>query len=116
MISIWKACISKKLCQSMYDNPDNLSLIEAFDNLKTILGLIESELGIMHPLVGECYEAIALIEINQGNHTGAGELLQKAYNILNNSAGQFDKRTQDVQDAIKLVRRSGVCYYSNGKS
>lgn len=95
--------MTKKLCGSTSDEIDELMLTEAFDYLKSILSILEAELGTMHPSVGECLETLGLIEIIKGHNQAAEEYLQKAYDILNNSAGKFDKRTEDVQDIIKMV-------------
>lgn len=87
----------------MKDFEDKLLMVEAYDNLKMILGVLESEIGTMNPDVGECNEAIGLIEMQNGNYPIAAEYFQKAFDILNNSAGQYDKRTEEVQNILKLV-------------
>ncbi len=103
VVSIWKECLFRKLCHSVAVNPDELSIVEAFDNLKNGLLVLENELGTVHPLVGECEEAIGLIEMERGDFQIASEHLQRAYEILNNSVGQFDKRTEDAQEVLKWV-------------
>ena len=104
LIGIWNDTLYRKLRESAIDDPDELSKTEAFDNLKNGLVILESELGQVHPLIGECQQAIGLIEISRGNFPIAAEYLQKAHDILNNSAGQFDRRTEIAQDILKYVR------------
>lgn len=103
VITIWKDTLCKKICGSAIDEPDELSIIEAMDNLKTGLLILENELGTVNPIVGECEEAIGLIEMVRGNNVLANEYLQKAVETLNNSAGQFDRRTEEAQEILKLV-------------
>jgi len=88
----------------MIEHLDELSMVEAFDNLKAGLVILENELGTVHPLVGECEEAIGLIEMTRGNSQIAAEYLHKAYETLNNSAGQFDRRTEEALEILKLVQ------------
>eukprot|EP00831_Metopus_contortus_P058542 TRINITY_DN5067_c0_g1_i3.p1 TRINITY_DN5067_c0_g1~~TRINITY_DN5067_c0_g1_i3.p1 ORF type:complete len:178 (-),score=32.74 TRINITY_DN5067_c0_g1_i3:206-739(-) len=102
IISIWKNFLLKYLCRSTKDNLEKLLMVEAYDNLQTSISILESDLGGMNPLVGECLKTLGLIEIVQDNNLVAAEYLEKAYDVLNNSAGQFDTRTKEIAEIQKL--------------
>ena len=103
LILIWKDILSRKICGSNVDEPDELSVTEAMDNLKNALLFLENELGAISALVGECEQVLGLIDMTKGNNIIAAEHLQKAFDTLNNAAGQFDKRTEEAQEIMKLV-------------
>ncbi len=103
VVTIWNTTLCDKIRGSVINDPDIPSMTEAMDYLKNALIVLENELGPTNALVGECTEAIGLIEMVRGDNVVAAEYLQKAVEILNAAAGPNDKRTEDAQMILKIV-------------
>lgn len=103
LIHIWTTTLVKKINNELVYDPETLYITEAFDILSEALSVIEGDLGSMDVLAGECEKAIGLIEMIRGNIPSAMEHMQKALDTLNNTAGQFDSRTEEAQNLIKMV-------------
>jgi tetratricopeptide (TPR) repeat protein len=105
VVEIWKNFILEKDFHEdlQYSSIDDIYYEEAKDHLKNMLIFFEVEYGPQHVLTAECELAFALVMLKTGDVMLSLEYLQKAMHIFANTLGEYDEKTQEVDELIKKV-------------
>ena len=103
LIYIWTTTLLKKVNGVLDINIEELYVTESIDILTNALATIENDLGAVHTLVGECEMALGLLWMIGDGTSEAIDHLQTAVDVLNNTAGQFDSRTEEALRLLKVL-------------